>query len=191
MAKEKPEETESGQSARADEMEAGASEALQAMIKNGLLRPEELVADLRDTMLELFRHRPALWESMQEAEQRDVARIIHNCCVGAISEACAIIASEGRPSISAKLEKCAFKGGTFAIALKAMGGPELAAEIAELDGHEVLIISADAAPFSSPRQPATMADQAPLEFDEAEPDLPAHEEETGELMDEALEEEKA
>lgn len=106
------------------------------------------------------------------------------------------------------MEKFAGKGGKFQVTLIAMGGPELASALARLDGHKVLVISADADPYLAERPAATRPDQEPLEFEPAKADedgelvdgngeeelddveaadnLPPHDPETGELVAESV-----
>lgn len=142
---------------------------LEGLVVDAPLNVATLGADLRDLMLELFRHRPKAFGEMKADEQRDTARLVTNAVNAALAEAVTIIAAEDRPSIDARLEKFAVKGGKYQVTLIAVGGPDLAADLARLDGHEVLIISADAAPFTRARAAPISPDQAPLEFHEPEP----------------------
>lgn len=163
-----------------------------------LAQPEldvtKLSGSLRDVMLELFRHRPKAWSEMVESEQRDCARLIQNAVDGFLSEAVLLIAAEGRPNIEARLEKFTGKGGKYQASLIAVGGPEMAAQLARLDGHEVLIISADAASFQRGEPAKVQPDQAALEMDEEEPGAELEEgadPETGEVPRESSEDETA
>lgn len=156
---------------------------------------EALSGSLRDAVLELFRHRPKLWAQMSQAEQRDTAFAVERAVNVLVARAVLELAAEDRPHILARLEKFTAKGGKYQAALVSQGGPELAADLARLDGHVVLIISADADRYTRAGEAKTEPDQAPLEFDEpAEPEDeeeaegeadPPHDPATGEILDEA------
>jgi hypothetical protein len=147
------------------------------------LDPAQLSGSLRDAVLDLFRHRPKAWAQMTEAEQRDVSYSVERAVNGLVEKAVAIIAADERPFIEARLEKFTAKAGKYQAALVAQGGPELAADLARLDGHEVLIISADAGQYTRADPAQTDPDEPPLEFGEPD-ELPDHDPETGELGDE-------
>jgi hypothetical protein len=90
-----------------------------------------------------------------------------------MKSACRQIAEDGRPSIDAQLVKFSSKSGAFQVTLEANGGPDMAGDLARMDGHHVLIISADAERYTKRRPAETKPDQAPLEFDDPEPKAPA------------------
>lgn len=152
----------------------------------------DLAGSLRDSMLELFRHRPKPWSAMTEAEQRDVAFAVERSVQSTVRAACVLLAAEDRPHIMARLEKFTAKGGKYQAALVSQGGPELAADLARLDGHVVLIISADGERYANPDgDAAVQPDEPPLEFDAEQPvadedeaeELPEHDEVTGEIIE--------
>jgi hypothetical protein len=155
----------------AEEAQPATHEKLEQIAAESPLDLATLSGDLRDTMLELFRHRPKLWDQMPQAEQRDVSYLIEQAVITALSRATQLLAAEGRPSIHARLEKFTAKGGKYQAALVTQGGPELASDLARLDGHVVLIISADAKEFRGERGPVALdPDQRPLELDEELPE---------------------
>lgn len=145
------------------------------------LKADSIGGALQVLVLDLFKHRPKPWDAMLEDEQRSVARSIRNAVNEALSEACLMIAEGGQHSILARLEKFVGKGGKYQASLVAQGGPELAMELAKLDGRTVVIIDADARDFDG-ESIGSAPDQAPLEFDEEE-ESPPHDEETGEILE--------
>lgn len=147
------------------------SRALELVERFGV-EVESIGQGLRDLALELFKHRPKPWDAMLEEEQRGVARSIRLAVDEALAEACLLIAEGGQHSISARLEKFTGKGGKYQATIISQGGPELASELAKLDGKTVVLIDADARQYTAGPDIGTAPDQAPLEFDE-EP-LPAH-----------------
>ena len=158
-------------------MDPAALERIEEIAQSADIDVDGMADSVRDTMLEIFKHRPKPWSAMNQAEQRDVATAVSQAVNATIVRACAIIAGEGRANIEARLEKFGGKGGKYQATLVAQGGPELAAKLAELDGHSVLIISADASRFTRPTSaPKLEPDQRPLELDEESPfDKPAEE----------------
>jgi hypothetical protein len=131
------------------------------------LDARQLVGDLRDAVLDIFKHgRP--WDQMNEHEQRDTVWRIEQCVVGLVNRAVRLIAAEDRASIEATLKQFTGKGGSYKVTLEAMGSPEMASDLARLDGHDVLVISADAEPYSRQTKPRIAPDQMPIEFAESE-----------------------
>lgn len=173
----KPPENDDGES----QVSAGFESRAAELLENFDLKADSIGGALQMLVLDLFKHRPKPWDAMLEAEQASVARSIRNAVNEAMAEACLMIAEGGQHSIIARLEKFVGKGGKYQASLVAQGGPELAMELAKLDGRTVVIIDADARDFDG--QPIGSApDQAPLEFDE-EPETPAHDGETGEILE--------
>lgn len=163
--------------------EALFEERATEVIETAPLDIASLGGDLRDMMLELFKHRPKPWDAMLEDERRGIVRNLKSAVDDALAEVARVIAAEGRDFIMARLDKFTAKGGKYQATLIAQGEADLAMEFARLDGHAVLIISADAEAYQGSRsEPDIPADQPPLEFGE-EP-LPAHDPATGELAEE-------
>lgn len=186
--KEKPQTEQSDTQQDADENPSGSlfEGAAMTTLATGELSTGALVCDSRDLMLELLRHRPKPWSAMSEDEQSDVANVVENFCETLVQSIVTLVASKGLPVLTATQEKFDYKGGAARITLKAVGGPELAQELAEFDSKQVLLVSADASEFYGMRPAATMPD-APELFDEAEPDEPVDLEEAAEASAQELE----
>lgn len=149
----------------------GAIDRLADIAAECPLDLETLTADLRDGMLEIFRHRPKPWDQMLESDRLAVAKLVQTAVNAVVTRAVELLAADDRPGLKARLEKFAGKGGKFQITLVALGEPEMAADLARMDGHEVLVISADAQPYQTARKPRIPPDQAPLEFNERAEDM--------------------
>lgn len=176
--------------AEAGQEEGGADSLFESKVEELLagtaLDINALGRGLQDLVLELFKLRPKPWDAMLQDEQRSVARSTRLAIDEFLAEACLLIAAQGQHQIVARLEKFVGKGGKYQVALALQGGPELAMDLAKLDGKTVLIVDADSRPYEGSAPDPSQSDQPPLEFDE-EP-LPPHDEQTGELLEEEGEE---
>lgn len=164
------------------QVSAGFESRAQELLENFDMKADSIGGALQEFALDLFKHRPKPWDAMLEAEQQSVARSLRLAVNEALAEACLMIAEGGQHSVQARLEKFGGKGGKYQATLVTQGGPELAMELAKLDGRTVLIIDADARDFEG-GSIGSAPDQRPLEFDE-EPETPPHDEETGEILEE-------
>jgi hypothetical protein len=140
----------------------------EALASDRELDPRQLVGDIRDTILDFMRHKPKPYDQLPENEQRDLAWDIESGVGILVRRAVALIAAEDRPSVPATLKQVTGKNGSYKVSLEAVGTPEMAAALARLDGHEVLIISSDSEPYAGRAPAATRPDQMPMEFAEAE-----------------------
>lgn len=100
---------------------------------------ETMKGDLRDHMLEIFKHRPKSWQEMTEAQQRDMASQIEDVVGRAIDKAVRTIAADGRPISLGKLEQITVKGGIKAV-VTLSGADKRRHEIMDNVGKEVLVI---------------------------------------------------
>lgn len=136
---------------------------------------KQLVAVIRDGMLEVFKHRQRPWGQLSAAEQKDVATSLEFASKSMVRKALIAIASENRPSIRAKLEGYGEKDGVkINLSLGAMGQDEMGKAILLLHGavkKEVLIITADAEAYAGPKKAQIDPDDPELTFPEDNSDL--------------------
>lgn len=106
-----------------------------------------LLGDVRDTLLEIFRHRPKAWSQMSEAEQRDLAKALENSAKMLVRKVVVVVAEQDEIAVAAVLKGYSAKGGTFKLNAEARGDQETALQLFDMDGHDVVIMSADASRF--------------------------------------------
>lgn len=136
---------------------------------------KQLVAIMRDGMLEVFKHRQRPWGQLSAGEQKDVAATLEHCAKSMVRKAVIAIASEDRPSVRAKLEGYGEKDGVkINLSLGSMPPEEMGQAILLLHGavkREVLIITADAEAYAGPKKAEIMPDDPELSFPEDNSDL--------------------
>ncbi len=166
-----------------------ASGALEDSIARATvdLAAKTLKGDVRDKILELFRHRPKPWEQMLEAERRDLAFSIDTFAAEMIYRACALVAAGGRVTAPAQLAVFQQKGREVTAKLELAAEPTIIAQLTKACGHDVQILFVDPKPYQGQRkEPAadvpTDEPALPLE----DPDGPDPDEEAiGEEQDDA------
>jgi hypothetical protein len=125
-----------------------------------------LLGDIRDTMLEQFKHRPKPWSQMSESEQRDLAKALENSARTLLRKLVIVVAEEDLPSVHATLKGYGVKGDIFSLKAEARGDEETALQLFKLDGHDVVLMSASADRFLSQRKdPDVQPDQPGLALD--------------------------
>lgn len=118
-------------------------EALPGLLD--LSNPRHIGANLRDTMLDIFRHRHKPWSAMSQDEQQDLGRAVDFSVKECLRRVAEVVAADRRASISAKLERYQDKGGEITAAVKIMGADDhTVLALHRASGKVVLIITADA-----------------------------------------------
>lgn len=124
-----------------------------------------LVGDIRDGLLDIFKARPKLWSQMSESEQRDLARGLESVAKVVLKKLVIVLAEEENVSVHATLKGYAVDGETFKLKVVAKGDEDTAAELFRMDGHEVILIRADARRHHGQRSDGgVQADQPTLAF---------------------------
>lgn len=124
-----------------------------------------LRGDLRDALLEVFKHRPKRWAACSEMEQRDIAGALDDVADVAeklINKAARIIASEGADAVSATLESVTMKDG-LKITAKAVFSLDGVDMLAGAQGGEIVIVNSDSRRM--------MRHRAPVKIDKDQPEL--------------------
>lgn len=140
-----------------------------------------LVGDVRDGLLEVFKHRPKPWSHHSPDEQRDVATALEYVATEVVRRAVQLIAADDRPSIKAKLVSYQDKGGDVTGSLKFFEVDDAGAlALRHASGKEVLLITADSTSYSGQRRNAIPPDQQGLPF-EAGSDVVEHPDDDSDL----------
>lgn len=131
---------------------------------------------LRDTILDLFKHRPSQWQGMDNQAQRDTIRAIEDASKNIIGKLVLVMAQEDCPTIHATmLDKLAVNGEAVEAKVKIEHiNPTVLLDIYKMAGQRVVIVSADdrrfmgakSTPQTDPDQPdlPIEAPAAPAEF---------------------------
>ena len=126
-----------------------------------------LVGDIRDAMLEMFKHRPKAWQSMTEDEQHEMVDFIQFGARSFVDRSIEIIRGDGEKSVRAMLEKYADKGEitvTLKISRSALAdGDNIIRTLHECVGKNVMIIPASVEDYNG--------EKAPVEIDSDQPDF--------------------
>lgn len=170
MTKKKP--TESPDLAGLNEEEFDPEiERLVQIAEGAEFESGTLTGDLRDAMLDMFRNRKKPWDMLSESEQRDMATGLDNVARVFLRKAVVVVAEQDAPSVHAKLSGFNIKDGAIKGTFSAVGDIESVTRLFALDGHEVILLSADSRPFHGQRRDPEIAPDAPeLEFPNG-PDL--------------------
>lgn len=128
-----------------------------------------LLGDVRDLVVDLFKQRPKPWSQLSEMEQRDTVKGIEVTARVIIRKLVTVIAEEDEISVHATLTGYSVDGDTFKLKATAKGDEDTAIQLFRLDGHEVVLISADSKRFNGQRKdPDVQADQLGMGFADAE-----------------------
>lgn len=139
--------------------------ALEAEFSGG-----SLVGDIRDALLDTFKHRPKPWSQMSQDEMRDMNKGLETIAKVLIRKIVLVVAEEDDVSVPATLKGYSVKGDTFQLKVEASGDEDVALELFRMDGHDVVILRADARRFHGQKREAeVIPDQASLGFADDEP----------------------
>lgn len=151
-----------------DHIEANerALERLVEIAENAEFSSGTLVGDIRDGMLNLFKARQKPWSQLSEIEQRDTAKGLENIAKAFVRKTVLVVAQEDKVTVDGVLKGYSGKGGAFSLKIEAQGDEATALELFKMDGHPVVIISADADKFVGQKGDVqTDADQPALKFE--------------------------
>jgi hypothetical protein len=143
------------------------TDALEAAAERAEVIAASLVGDIRDTMMEVFKHRPKAWSQMLAGEQKDVATALEYAAKVIVNKAVLALAAEDRPSIKAVFKGYADKAGELTGTVKFVDVQD--ADVLALhraSGKTILLVVADSQAFSGQRREADVdADQKDMEFE--------------------------
>jgi hypothetical protein len=143
------------------------TDAMEAAAEQAELIAGSLVGDIRDAMMEAFKHRPKPWSQMLAGEQADVAKAMEYAAKVVVNKAVLALAAEDRPSIQAVFKGYADKAGELTGTVKFLNVQD--ADVLALhraSGKTILLVVADSQAFSGQRRaPQVDADEAELDFE--------------------------
>lgn len=87
-----------------------AVEKIEALAEALEINPKEVVADLRDFVLQIIKDRPKPWSATPQAEQMDLARAVENACSEAVRKVVEAVATKGTDAIRVLLTKVNMSG---------------------------------------------------------------------------------
>lgn len=160
-------------STREAEMEKRLDE-MEGMAERADIAADTLAVDLRDAMLEQFKHRPKPWGQLLSGEQRDLAASLESTAKTFARKAVKLIAAADRPHIRGRLKKFAHDGGKVVATIEIpLITDETVLALNHATGKEVMMVTADADDFTGARAANTDADQSDLEFEAGSDEAPA------------------
>jgi hypothetical protein len=134
------------------------------------------LGDIVELILDLFKHRPKLWSTMSNDEQKTVVRTIETTAKDVLKKVVLVIAQEDSITLQGTfLGQFNVKGETIEAKVKIEGvDDEVLSHAFRLAGHKVVLVSADDKRFSSKRrEPETIPDQVAMRFaDDVKADRP-------------------
>lgn len=143
------------------------TDAMEAAAEQAELIAASLVGDMRDAMMEVFKHRPKPWSQMLAGEQADVAKALEYAAKKVVNKAVLALAAEDRPSIQAVFKGYADKAGELTGTVKFLNvQDEDVLALHRASGKTILLVVADSQAFSGQRRDAELdADQPDLDFE--------------------------
>lgn len=116
---------------------------------------------LMRSVLRVIKEMPKEWKRMKEVEQDGVLARLDYEVKDAVRKAVELIAADGRPNIVVELEQVTFKDGVKATVKMTRGG-ESRHELADAVGGNVILVIADAQPYTKGERPAAEPEQQDL-----------------------------
>lgn len=162
-----PEPTQEAEPRGEDELDGINTDAMEAAAERAELIAGTLVGDMRDAMMEVFKHRPKPWSQMLAGEQKDVATALEYAAKRIVNSAVLALAAEDRLSIKAVFKGYADKAGELTGTVKFLEVQD--ADVLALhraSGKTILLVVADSQAFSGQRRDADVQDdQADMDFE--------------------------
>lgn len=167
MPKKDPETPESASDL---EQSNAAIDRLAKLAADTEISSKHLVADVRDYMLDQFKHAPKPWHKMSENEQADMAANYEDSASGLVQKIIEHVRANGQEPIRAILDSYGEKAGIEAkIKIKTFDDTEAIAAVTSLHkarGKLVLITIADTSDIQGEdREPEVMPDAPEMAFD--------------------------
>jgi len=149
---------------------------LTTLVEEAEFESGTVFGDLRDLMLDLFKHRPKLWSAMSQSEQTATIQHIEATVRRAVGKVVLVIAQEDSLTVEGTLlGQFAVKGETLEVKLKVEHtDAETLLDVYKMAGHRIVIVSADDKRFSSARrEQAAEPDQRAMDFADPKPKAPS------------------
>lgn len=132
---------------------------------------ETLLGDVRDMALQWVKS-AVVWQAWNEQQQQDVIDSVTKGAETLLERVCSIMASDGKDTIHAQIEKLAVKDSIITLTLKCLLNERNLTVLGLHQGGEVSIVYKDDASYGGTRGPVYPdPDQPPLPFkaEDAEP----------------------
>ncbi len=145
-----------------------ALDRLENTVNEVTLGTASLVADVTETILELFKRRPKPWSACSPQEQRDVAKVAQFAAKELVKNIVTVVAANNRPSIRATLDGISVTDkivGKFK--LNSLPEDQMAETLAELyhaNRKTILIITADSGEYETTNRDPVEPEEPELQF---------------------------
>lgn len=136
---------------------------LEATVLKAEFEAGSLLGGVVDVLVGMFKGRPKQWSQMSQMEQRDLLKQLENQAKTLIRKVVRVVAEGEEISLVGKLERYS-NAGTFDLKITANSDEEAALALFKMQGHEVLIRSADAAQYLGGVEVKTDPDEPGLPF---------------------------
>lgn len=123
---------------------------------------ETMSGDLRDAVIDILKTRiPTSWQQLTENEQRDLAFVIEQITEGIVERAVAILSSDGRMVVSARVKAIQKVTDEIVVQIVAPKVEDTLIKLAASIGKTVTIVTADADVYIGERGVADITEDAP------------------------------
>ena len=147
----------------------GEMQRLARIVENAVFDTGSLLADVRNLLLMLYKEQRVLWSGRSEQEKRDFAKQVEAQAKTLIRKITRVVAEGETISVAGKLERYTHSG-SFDLKISAQSDEEAALQLFRMQGHDVVIMSADAARFlEDAKAPEVEPDEPGLPFADADP----------------------
>lgn len=152
-----------------------AVDRIEAIVDQTMLNSDELIFDLRDTVLEIIKTRPKPWSGTSQEEQRDIAAAVEIACKELVRKTVEVIASNGTASHRILLTKFNQSGTDMIITGKVKYHDDVEKHRAiialsdSLNKHVMLTRASADDYVQGEREPDTQEDQAGFGFEGGDP----------------------
>jgi hypothetical protein len=119
---------------------------------------------LMKSIIRVIKEMPKTWKQLKEGEQDMVIAKLDYDVKEATRNAVLLIAADGRPNIVVELEQVVFKDGVKATVKMGKAG-EARHELADAVGGSVILVIADAQPYTKGKRPEAEPEQQGLNLD--------------------------
>lgn len=129
---------------------------------------ESLLGDLMHSMLDEVKAIPDVWQKLPQYKQDQVLARIEGRSRTILGRVVEIIAADARPSIPANVESVTVKDGIKAVLAVSRSSPQRH-DLVDAQGSAVMIVIADAEPYTGGEKPKSERDQGTLPLGDETP----------------------
>lgn len=142
------------------------TEATQANARE--IARETMLGDLMQSIIDEMKAMPDVWPKLSESKQDQVIYRVECMSRRVVGKAVEIIAADARPSIAAVVESVTVKDGIKAV-LTVSRTSSQRHELVDAQGSAVMIVIADAEPYTGGEKPKSERDQGTLPLGDETP----------------------